>query len=76
MGGDQGEGQQNAKRNMLSLPKPLPVKAFRNKRILLKGGAFEHYSPFFYKYYSPPERFIADSIAGIKIKNVFLLYSF
>jgi hypothetical protein len=22
----------------------------------LKGGVYEHYSPFFYKYFSPPER--------------------
>jgi hypothetical protein len=71
MGGDKGVGQQNAKRNMLSLPKPLPVKAFRNERISLKGGANEHYSPFIYKYYSPLERFIAGRVAGIKIKNNF-----
>jgi hypothetical protein len=35
---------QNAKRNMLSLPKPLPVKVYRIKLILSKGGAFDLFS--------------------------------
>jgi hypothetical protein len=51
MGGDKGVGTWD----VLSLPKPLPVKAFRNDRIFSKGGAFDIFRPSCYKYGSPPE---------------------
>jgi hypothetical protein len=63
---------------MLSLPNPLPLKAFRNERILLKGGAFDLFCPGCYKYGSPLERssekFADLSLVGAKRRGIFKQY--